>query len=65
MATAYVFLAHYSTEVEFMNVEMRFLGIIMRVLRLEVSAYNVYITSPFKTTFDGGWGGGGYREENS
>jgi hypothetical protein len=30
---------------------LRFLGIIFRVLRLEVSAYNVYITNQFQTTF--------------
>jgi hypothetical protein len=29
---------------------LRFLGIILRVLRLEVSVYNVYITNQFKTT---------------
>ena len=31
----------------------------MRVLRLEVSVYNVYITNQFQTTFDRGAGGGG------
>jgi hypothetical protein len=30
----------------------------MRVLRLEFSVYNVYITSQFQTTFAGGGGGG-------
>ncbi len=30
---------------------MRFLGIILRVLRLEVSVYNVYITNQFQATF--------------
>jgi hypothetical protein len=30
---------------------LRFLGIILRVLRLEVSVYNVYITNQFQTTF--------------
>jgi hypothetical protein len=35
---------------------LRFLGIILRVLRLEVSVYNVYITNQFQTTFAHGWG---------
>ncbi len=40
------------TEAEFMNVSLlRFLGIIFRVLRLEVSVYNVYITKLFQTSF--------------
>ncbi len=30
---------------------LMFLGIILRILRLEVSVYNVYITHQFKTTF--------------
>jgi hypothetical protein len=30
---------------------VRFLGIILRVLRLEVSVCNVYITNQFQTTF--------------
>ncbi len=47
----------------------------MRVLRLEVSVYNVYITNQCQTTFARGEGGGGYdpleevtvntKEENS
>ncbi len=36
---------------------LRFLGIILRVLRLEVSVYNVYITNQFQTTFSAGGGG--------
>jgi hypothetical protein len=36
----------------------RFQGIIWRVLRLEVSVYNVYITNQFQTTFAQGGGGG-------
>jgi hypothetical protein len=36
---------------------LRFMGIIMRVLRLEVSIYNDYIINQFQTTF--GWDGGG------
>jgi hypothetical protein len=49
---------------------LRFLGIILRVLRLEVSVYNVYITNKFQTAFF--WEGGGgvevtvnIKEENS
>ncbi len=34
------------------------LGIIVRVLRLQVSEYNVYITNQFQTTFFRGGGGG-------
>ncbi len=30
---------------------LRFLGIILEVLRLEVSVYSVYITNQFQTTF--------------
>ncbi len=49
-----------NTEAEFMNVQffLRFLGVILRVLRIEVSVYNVYITKQFQTTFARGWGGG-------
>ena len=35
---------------------LRFLDIILRVLRLEVSVYNVHITNKFQTTFAGGGG---------
>jgi hypothetical protein len=36
-----------------MNVQvaLRFLGIILRVLRLEVSVHDVYIANQFQTTF--------------
>ncbi len=39
---------------------MRFLCIILRVLRPDVSAYNVYITNKFQTTIRGDfkWHGG-------
>ncbi len=37
---------------------MNFLGIIVRVLRLEVSVYNVYIANLFQTTFAREGGGG-------
>ncbi len=33
------------------TVTSKFLGIILRVLRLEVSAYRVYITNQFQSTF--------------
>jgi hypothetical protein len=47
-----------SAEAEFMNVQfpLRFLGIILRVLRLKFSVYNVYITNHFCSG-----GGGGYN----
>ncbi len=38
---------------------MRFLGIILRVRRFDVSVYNVYITNQFKPLLLGGGGGGG------
>ncbi len=40
------------------TISLRFLGIILRVLTLEVSVYNGYITNQFQTTFVGGGGGG-------
>jgi hypothetical protein len=44
-------------------------GQILRVRRLEVSVYNVYITNQFQHTFAGGGGGGlntvNSKEENS
>ncbi len=44
--------------IEFMN--MLFLEVSgHRVLRLEVSVYNVYITNQFQATFARGEGGGG------
>jgi hypothetical protein len=33
------------------TISLRILGIILRVLSLEVSVYNVYITNLFQTTF--------------
>jgi hypothetical protein len=47
-----------NTEAEFMNVKisLRFLGIILRVIRLAVSVYNVYMLNQFQTTF--AWGRG-------
>jgi hypothetical protein len=35
---------------------LRFLGIILRVLRLQVFVYNVYITNKYQTTFAQGGG---------
>jgi hypothetical protein len=40
------------------TISLSFLGIILRVLKLEVSVYNVYITNQFQTTFAGGGGEG-------
>jgi hypothetical protein len=37
---------------------LRFLDIILRVIRLEVSVDNVCITNQFQTTFAQGWEGG-------
>jgi hypothetical protein len=39
------------------NIEKLFFTV-LRVLRLEVSMYNVYITNQFQTTFAQGGGGG-------
>jgi hypothetical protein len=33
------------------TISLRFLGIILRVFRVEVSVYNAYITNQFQTTF--------------
>ncbi len=38
------------------TISLRFLGIILRVLILEVSVYNAYITNELQTTFARGWG---------
>jgi hypothetical protein len=40
---------------------LRFLGKILRILRLEASVYNVYITNQFQATFALGGGGGGVK----
>ncbi len=34
-----------------LTISLRFLGIILRVLKLEVSVYNVYIKNQFQPTF--------------
>jgi hypothetical protein len=41
-----------------LTISLRFLGMILRVVRLEVSAYNVYITNLFEPTFAQRRGGG-------
>jgi hypothetical protein len=41
------------------TISLRFPDIILRVLRLEVSVYNVYITNQFQTLLLFFWGGGG------
>ncbi len=40
------------------TISFRFLGIILRVLRLEVSVYNVFTTNELQTTFARRGGGG-------
>jgi hypothetical protein len=40
------------------TISLRFLGITLRVLRHEVTVYNVYITNQFQTAFVRGGGGG-------
>jgi hypothetical protein len=40
---------------------LRFLGINLKELRLEVSVYNVYITNQFQTTFAKGGRGEGVK----
>ncbi len=55
--TSYVSINIANPEAEFMHVRtisLRFLGIVLTVLRLQVSVYNVYITNQFPTTFAGG-----------
>ncbi len=48
------------------TISLRFLDIILRVLTLEVSIYNVYITNQFQTTVAQGVGVKSYsKEENS
>ncbi len=39
------------------TLSLKFLNIILRVLRLEVSVYNVYNTNQFQATFTQGGGG--------
>ncbi len=46
----------YQRRIHERKISLRFLGIIFRVLRLEVSIYNVYITNQFQTIFARGGG---------
>jgi hypothetical protein len=41
----------YKSRIHESTISLRFLGIILRVLRLEVFVYNVYIANLFQTTF--------------
>ncbi len=53
----FTFLYAVSREVHEHTISLRFLGIILRVFRLEVSASNVYIANQFQATFFLGWRG--------
>jgi hypothetical protein len=43
------------------TISLMFMGMILRVLRLEVSVYNIYITNKFHTTFARAGRGGGVK----
>ncbi len=48
-----------------LTISLRFLGIILGVLRLDVSVYNVHITNQCQTNFtQGGVGGGGVKSDS-
>jgi hypothetical protein len=49
----------YMSQIHERTISLRFLGIILRVLRLQVSIYNVYITKPVSNHFCSREGGGG------
>ncbi len=51
----YIFVASIAQIYELTS-SLRFMDIILRVLRLEVSINNVYITNQFQTNFEGGGG---------
>jgi hypothetical protein len=51
------FSAFYRSRIHKRTISLRFLGMILKVLRLQVSVYNVYITKQFHTTFAQGVGG--------
>jgi len=51
--------SHLKPKIRERTISLRFLGIILGVLRLEVSVYYVYIAKQFQTTFVGGEGEGG------
>ncbi len=44
--------------IQYRKISLRCLSTILRVLRFEVSLYNVYIPNQFQPTFAGGGGGG-------
>ncbi len=46
----------YRSRIHERTILLRFLGIILRVLRIEISVYNFYITNQFQTTLAGGGG---------
>jgi hypothetical protein len=46
----------YKSRIHERTISLSFLGIILRVLRLEVSVNNVYSINQFQTTFAGGGG---------
>ncbi len=50
-ASRFILICVSRSQIHGRTVSLRFLGIILRVLRLEVSSYNVYITNQFQTTF--------------
>jgi hypothetical protein len=61
-ATGRVSSKHWNlsgTRIHGCTISLRFLGIIMIVLRLEVFVHNVYITNQFQTSFAQEGGGGG------
>ncbi len=49
----------YRSQIHERTISLGFLGIILRVIRLEVSGYDVYIAHQFQTTVaqGGGWEG--------
>jgi hypothetical protein len=49
----------YRSRIHERTISFRFLGTVLRVLRLEVSLYHAYITNQFKPLLLGGGGGGG------
>ncbi len=44
----------YRSRIHERTISLRFLGIILRVVKHEVSVHNVYITNKFRTTFNQG-----------
>jgi hypothetical protein len=54
-----MYILLYRSRIHERTISLRFLGIILRVLGLEVYVYNVYIKNLFQITFAGGGGGGG------